>query len=146
MGRKRPVDPETQYFRYLNRLRSAGRTNMYGAVPYLMRTFGLDRGPAFEVVCRWVDAFEERRAEAPPDGKGEIPGPLPPRKTRPAPVVVHRPRRASRAKPPKNRKPVPEVRIVVGKAKPRAKSKPASGPAPASKSRSKAAARQARKR
>ena len=60
MGRKRPGDPETQYFRYLNRLRAAGRTNMYGAVPYLMRAFGLERGPAFEVICRWVDAFDKK--------------------------------------------------------------------------------------
>ena len=120
MGRKRPADPETQYFKYLNRLRSAGRTNMYGAVPYLMRTFGLERGPAFDVVCRWIDAFEVRRAEAPTNGNAELPGPLPPRPVRKvAAVVVHRPRRASRAKPPKNRKPVPDVRITVPKPKPK---------------------------
>jgi hypothetical protein len=137
MGSQRRVDPETQYFRYLNRLRSAGRTNMYGAVPYLMRAFDLERGPAFEVVCRWVDAFEVRRAEAPAGGNGEIPGPLPARPARKtAAVVVHRPRRPSRAKPPKNRKPVPDVRITVPKprpkqtAKPRPKQTPKTAPKP----------------
>ena len=29
---------------------------MYGAVPYLMRRFGLDRDTAFRVICDWVDA------------------------------------------------------------------------------------------
>jgi hypothetical protein len=114
MSRKRPGDPETQYFKYLNRLRSAGRTNMYGAVPYLVRAFGLDRASAFEVVCRWVDAFEAKRAEAPAAGDAEIAGPLPPRPARqPTAIVVHRPRRA---KPPQNRRPVPDVRIKVSKA------------------------------
>lgn len=137
MGRKRPGDPETQYFRYLNRLRAAGRTNMYGAVPYLMRAFDLERGPAFEVICRWVDAFEVHRAAAPENGKGELPGPLPPRPVRkPAAVVVHRPRRLSRAKPPKNRKPVPDVRISVPKSRSKPPSKPTSKPP--SKSPSKA--------
>ena len=132
MGRKRPGDPETQYFRYLNRLRAAGRTNMYGAVPYLMRAFDLERAPAFEIICRWVDAFELHRAEAPANGKGELAGPLPPRPGRkPAAVVVHRPRRLSRARPPKNRKPVPDVRIAVPK--PRAKQPPKQSPKPQSK-------------
>jgi hypothetical protein len=31
---------------------------MYGAVPYLMRTFGLTREDAFTVVCEWIDAQE----------------------------------------------------------------------------------------
>ena len=29
---------------------------MYGAIPYLMRRFGLDRDAAFRVICDWVDA------------------------------------------------------------------------------------------
>jgi hypothetical protein len=29
---------------------------MYGAVPYLMRRFDLDRDTAFRVICDWVDA------------------------------------------------------------------------------------------
>ncbi|HEV8455294.1 MAG TPA: hypothetical protein VGQ24_10400 [Gemmatimonadales bacterium] len=28
---------------------------MYGAVPYLMRSFALDRDSAFKIVCDWVD-------------------------------------------------------------------------------------------
>jgi hypothetical protein len=29
---------------------------MYGAIPYLMRRFDLDRDTAFRVICDWVDA------------------------------------------------------------------------------------------
>ncbi|HXE56679.1 MAG TPA: hypothetical protein VNK43_01650 [Gemmatimonadales bacterium] len=42
-------------FRFLDRLRSRGRSNMYGAVPYVMREFSLERLAAFELVCAWVD-------------------------------------------------------------------------------------------
>jgi hypothetical protein len=43
------------FFRYLRRLRAGGRTNMYGAVPYLMKAFNLDRASAFAVICDWLD-------------------------------------------------------------------------------------------
>jgi hypothetical protein len=46
---------QSRYFRYLRLLRAGGRTNMYGAVPYLMKAFDLDRGVAFGVVCAWLD-------------------------------------------------------------------------------------------
>jgi hypothetical protein len=29
---------------------------MYGAIPYLMQAFALDRAEAFRIVCEWVDA------------------------------------------------------------------------------------------
>lgn len=121
MGRRRPVDPDTQYFRYLNRLRAGGRTNMYGAVPYLMRTFGLERARAFDVVCRWVDSYEalvEQGAEGRIVVRPPVPGPptASAATTSVQPVVVHRPRRATRATPPKNRKPVPQVKIRISKA------------------------------
>jgi hypothetical protein len=37
---------------------------MYGAVPYLMKAFGLDRHTAFEVVCEWLDRQAEVGGEA----------------------------------------------------------------------------------
>src|SRR6476469_7208603 len=46
---------DSSFFRYLRRLRADGRTNMYGAIPYLMKRFELDRAAAFEVVCAWLD-------------------------------------------------------------------------------------------
>ena len=51
----RPADPRDRYFRFLSRLSASGRSNMYGAIPYLMHTFALDRETAFRVVCEWVD-------------------------------------------------------------------------------------------
>ena len=50
-------NPTRQRFdAFLRRLRAGGRSNMYGAIPYLMRRFELDRDTAFRVVCDWVDA------------------------------------------------------------------------------------------
>ena len=49
-----------RYQTFLKRLRAGGRTNMYGAIPYLMDAFALDRAEAFRIVCEWVD---EQHAE-----------------------------------------------------------------------------------
>jgi hypothetical protein len=54
-----------RFHAYLKRLRAGGRSNMYGASPYLMHAFALDRETAFRVVCEWVDQQEsETRALA----------------------------------------------------------------------------------
>ena len=73
-GRRQPAAParrsraETpranRFHTFLKRLRSGGRSNMYGAIPYLMRTFALDRETAFGVVCEWEDAQAAERPEA----------------------------------------------------------------------------------
>ena len=52
----RPGNRMQRFHSFLRRLRAGGRSNMYGAVPYLMRRFDLDRDTAFRVVCDWVDA------------------------------------------------------------------------------------------
>jgi hypothetical protein len=36
---------------------------MYGAIPYLMHAFALDRETAFRIVCDWVDRQEAQDAE-----------------------------------------------------------------------------------
>jgi hypothetical protein len=46
---------ESQFLRFLRGLKADGRSNMYGAVPYLMNAFGLDRQTAFGIVCQWLD-------------------------------------------------------------------------------------------
>lgn len=43
-------------FTFLRRLRAGGRSNMYGAIPYLAAAFGVDREQAFRIVCEWLDA------------------------------------------------------------------------------------------
>ncbi len=60
--RLRSVTPPRRtdrFHAFLKRLRAAGRSNMYGAVPYLMRAFALDRETAFRIVCEWVDQQDE---------------------------------------------------------------------------------------
>lgn len=54
--KKSPGNRVQRFHNFLRRLRAGGRSNMYGAVPYLMRRFDLDRETAFRVVCDWVDA------------------------------------------------------------------------------------------
>jgi hypothetical protein len=51
--------PAAHCFRYLRQLRADGRTNMYGAVPYVMKTFNLDRDAAFAIVCQWLDQQDQ---------------------------------------------------------------------------------------
>ena len=59
------VSKFSRYDAFLRRLRAGGRSNMYGAIPYLMARFALDRETAFRVVCDWVDhqaAQESKRS------------------------------------------------------------------------------------
>ncbi len=37
---------------------------MYGAIPYLMHAFALDRESAFRIVCEWVDQQQAEEAAA----------------------------------------------------------------------------------
>jgi hypothetical protein len=54
-------EPNARYFAFLRRLRAGGRSNMYGAIPYLVARFAIDRDTAFRLVCEWID----RQAEEP---------------------------------------------------------------------------------
>ena len=56
---KTPTHPHQHFFRFLRRLKADGRSNMYGAVPYLMNSFGLDRETAFRIVCEWLDQQDD---------------------------------------------------------------------------------------
>jgi hypothetical protein len=60
-----------RYQTFLKRLSAGGRSNMYGAIPYLMNAFELDRAEAFRIVCEWVD--QQRAATAPLDSDGARP-------------------------------------------------------------------------
>lgn len=52
-----------RFHTFLKRLRAGGRSNMYGAIPYLMHAFALDREAAFRIVCEWVDREQTERPE-----------------------------------------------------------------------------------
>jgi hypothetical protein len=54
-----PSNRKAAFDRYLRQLKASGRTNMYGAVPYLMKAFDLSREAAFVVICEWLDRHTE---------------------------------------------------------------------------------------
>ncbi|HET7603091.1 MAG TPA: hypothetical protein VFK36_08755 [Gemmatimonadales bacterium] len=58
---RKPPRPHP-HVRFLRRLRAGGRSNMYGAIPYLMDAFGLDRAQAFQAICDFLDAEAGIRA------------------------------------------------------------------------------------
>jgi len=60
-----PTGPRARFHAFLRRLRAKGRSNMYGAVPYLMQAFQLGREDAFRIVCEWIDAQEQEAAFPP---------------------------------------------------------------------------------
>ena len=85
-------DRVQRFHNFLRRLRAGGRSNMYGAVPYLMRRFDLDRDAAFRVVCDWGDAQEAAEVVG---AVTEAPPPRPPART-PAPAGAGRKRSRTR--------------------------------------------------
>ncbi len=78
MGERAAGRPN-RYFSFLRRLRAGGRSNMYGAIPYLSAAFGCDREEAFRIVCEWIDSQAETRESA---------GVPVPRRSAPSPVVI----------------------------------------------------------
>jgi hypothetical protein len=64
--KSRANSPRDRYFRFLGRLRAGGRSNMYGAIPYLAAAFGLDRETAFRIVCEWIDSRVQTSAPGRP--------------------------------------------------------------------------------
>lgn len=44
---------------YLDGLKKSGRTNMFGATPYIMRHFGVDKIEAREIVLNWMASNKE---------------------------------------------------------------------------------------
>lgn len=52
-------EQKDKFFNYLERLRASGQTNMYGAAPYLQRTFGIKQDAAREVLTYWMKNYAE---------------------------------------------------------------------------------------
>jgi hypothetical protein len=71
-GAPRPLRVErarpNRYHTFLKRLHAGGRSNMYGAIPYLMSAFGVDREAAFRIVCDWVDQQQSEAVAVSPAG------------------------------------------------------------------------------
>lgn len=48
----------SEYFEYLVDLRDSGETNMWGAVPYLMRDYPITKDEAKEILLAWIRSFD----------------------------------------------------------------------------------------
>ena len=64
------ADRANPCFRFLRRMHAGGRSNMYGAIPYLSAAFGCGRDEAYRIVCEWLDQQQPAPAAAgaPADG------------------------------------------------------------------------------
>jgi hypothetical protein len=47
------------YYDYLEELRQFGVTNMFGAVPYLMREFDLSHDEASKILSDWMGSYKQ---------------------------------------------------------------------------------------
>ena len=52
-----------EYFEYLDQLRESGVTNMFGATPYLIEEFGVDKSTARRILTEWMRSFSERHPQ-----------------------------------------------------------------------------------
>ena len=56
---ERPDVVEEEHLTFLGVLRESGATNMFGATPYLVEEFGLDKRDARAVLSYWMKTFTE---------------------------------------------------------------------------------------
>ena len=61
----KPVFVTEEHLQYLDDLRESGKTNMFGAAPYLAIEFGLGKTFSLKVLSYWMETFSERH----PKGK-----------------------------------------------------------------------------
>ena len=58
-----PAEDVAEFFEYLDGLRASGATNMFGATPYVMDEFDMDRRTAEAVLTGWMTTFSNEPAE-----------------------------------------------------------------------------------
>jgi len=51
-----------EVFAFLDDLRLSGETNMYGAAPYIVEVFGVNKAEARVLLSAWMQTFSERHA------------------------------------------------------------------------------------
>ena len=49
-----------EYYEYLDSLRESGVTNMFGAVVYLQRDFGLSKNESRDILLSWMKQHGQR--------------------------------------------------------------------------------------
>lgn len=48
-----------EHIKYLENLRDSGRTNMWGAAPFLAKKFKLSQEDADSLVVQWIGSFDK---------------------------------------------------------------------------------------
>ena len=59
----RPTVVEDEHLIYLDELRESGKTNMFGARPYLIFEFDVDKYQAKTILKYWMDSFNDRNGD-----------------------------------------------------------------------------------
>ena len=62
----RPEPPEmleNEHLIFLDELRESDKTNMYGARPFLMDEFSIDKNDALEILTYWMNTYRDRHAK-----------------------------------------------------------------------------------
>jgi hypothetical protein len=54
---------EKEVFYFLNDLRESGVTNMFGATPYIVDEYPMDKKQASEILSKWMKLFNENGYE-----------------------------------------------------------------------------------
>ena len=49
-----------EYFAFLDSLRETGVTNMFGAAPYLVEVYDMDKRKARDVLLAWMQSKQEK--------------------------------------------------------------------------------------
>jgi hypothetical protein len=57
---ERPSVCQDEMLEFLDELRESGETNMFGARPYLMDAFDMDKKDAASILSYWMESFGER--------------------------------------------------------------------------------------
>jgi hypothetical protein len=60
---ERPEEVTEEMLVYLDELRESGKTNMFGARPYVASEFGLKMEVAGRVLSYWMKTFSERHKQ-----------------------------------------------------------------------------------
>jgi hypothetical protein len=56
---RKTTQSEKEVMEYLNHLRESGVTNMFGATPYIIEEFGLDKSEARRILSLWMSNFND---------------------------------------------------------------------------------------
>ena len=49
---------QKEHKEFLDNLRESGETNMYGAVPYIIGEFDVDKREAREILLEWMNTYK----------------------------------------------------------------------------------------